>query len=116
MFIELQEPILLVLVWYKLEAWFLWESKNPSFSMYSKVHSQYECTMVEYASYHYMMSLLQDHTLTVKVMDWDRHSAHDLIGETKIDLENRFISHRRATCGLPKTFHKLVHKLPLSCS
>ena len=61
------------------------------------------------------MSLLQDHTLTVKVMDWDRHSAHDLIGETKIDVENRFISHRRATCGLPKTFHKLVHKLHLSC-
>ncbi|CAI8014042.1 Myoferlin [Geodia barretti] len=47
-----------------------------------------------------------DHTLTVTVMDWDRFSADDLIGETKIDLENRFISRHRATCGLPDTFCK----------
>ena len=45
-----------------------------------------------------------DHTLTVSVMDWDRLSADDLIGETKIDLENRFLSQHRATCGLPESF------------
>ena len=47
-----------------------------------------------------------DHTLTVTVMDWDRLSANDLIGETTIDLENRFLSQRRATCGLPESFSK----------
>ena len=47
-----------------------------------------------------------DHTHTVTVMDWDRVSANDLIGETTIDLENRFLSQRRATCGLPESFSK----------
>ena len=47
-----------------------------------------------------------DRTLTITVMDWDRGSAHDLIGETSIDLENRFLSHYRATCGLPESFSK----------
>jgi len=49
---------------------------------------------------------LQDHTLTITVMDWDRFTANDLIGETTIDLENRFISQYRGTCGLPNTFCK----------
>ena len=47
-----------------------------------------------------------DHKLVVKVMDWDRISADDLIGETVIDLENRFLSQYRAVCGLPETFSK----------
>ena len=47
-----------------------------------------------------------DHTLTITVMDWDRGSAHDLIGETNIDLENRFLSQHHATCGLPESFSK----------
>ena len=49
-----------------------------------------------------------DHTLTVSVMDWDRFTADDLIGETKIDLEKWFLSQHRATCGLPESFSKLV--------
>lgn len=44
--------------------------------------------------------------LTVTVMDYDHLSADDLIGETKIDLENRFFSQHRPTCGLPATFAK----------
>ncbi|NWT07324.1 OTOF protein, partial [Mionectes macconnelli] len=37
--------------------------------------------------------------LTVAVYDWDLVGTDDLIGETKIDLENRFYSKHRATCG-----------------
>ncbi|CAH2035369.1 unnamed protein product, partial [Iphiclides podalirius] len=42
----------------------------------------------------------QDSMLTIQVLDWDLVGADDLIGETKIDLENRFYSRHRATCGL----------------
>ena len=36
----------------------------------------------------------------VQVFDWDLLGSDDLIGETKIDLEDRFYSRHRATCGL----------------
>ncbi|XP_013379026.1 otoferlin isoform X3 [Lingula anatina] len=42
--------------------------------------------------------------LTVQVYDWDLVGADDLIGETKIDLENRYYSRHRATVGLHKTY------------
>ncbi|XP_068610034.1 otoferlin [Brachionichthys hirsutus] len=38
--------------------------------------------------------------LTVSVYDWDLVGTDDLIGETRIDLENRFYSKYRATCGV----------------
>jgi hypothetical protein len=41
-----------------------------------------------------------DYLLTVCVMDCDIAGRDDLIGETKIDLENRLYSKHRATCGL----------------
>uniref|UniRef100_A0AAV2JEZ6 C2 domain-containing protein n=1 Tax=Knipowitschia caucasica TaxID=637954 RepID=A0AAV2JEZ6_KNICA len=49
-------------------------------------------------------SLPMDSTLTVSIYDWDLVGTDDLIGETKIDLENRFYSKHRATCGLGKTY------------
>lgn len=42
----------------------------------------------------------QDSMLSIQVLDWDLVGSDDLIGETKIDLENRFYSKHRATCGL----------------
>ncbi|TRY61213.1 hypothetical protein TCAL_10928 [Tigriopus californicus] len=42
----------------------------------------------------------QDSILSVSVLDWDLLGSDDLIGETKIDLENRFYSRHRATCGI----------------
>ena len=45
-------------------------------------------------------SFPQDSVLTVQVYDWDLLGGDDLIGETKIDLENRFYSRHRSTCGL----------------
>nr|XP_055041938.1 otoferlin isoform X4 [Misgurnus anguillicaudatus] len=45
--------------------------------------------------------------LTVAVYDWDLVGTDDLIGETKIDLENRYYSKHRATCGIAS--HYSVH-------
>ncbi|XP_062857468.1 otoferlin isoform X2 [Trichomycterus rosablanca] len=42
--------------------------------------------------------------LTVSIFDWDLVGTDDLIGETKIDLENRFYSKHRATCGFASTY------------
>ncbi|XP_062323001.1 LOW QUALITY PROTEIN: otoferlin [Osmerus eperlanus] len=42
--------------------------------------------------------------LTVSVYDWDLVGTDDLIGETKIDLENRFYSKHRATCGISSNY------------
>ena len=36
----------------------------------------------------------------LQLMDWDMVGSDDLIGETRIDLENRFYSRHRATCGI----------------
>uniref|UniRef100_A0A8C4HTY0 Otoferlin n=1 Tax=Dicentrarchus labrax TaxID=13489 RepID=A0A8C4HTY0_DICLA len=45
-----------------------------------------------------------DSTLTVSIYDWDLVGTDDLIGETKIDLENRFYSKHRATCGITSNY------------
>lgn len=50
----------------------------------------------------------QDSMLTIQVKDWDLVGKDDMIGETKIDLENRFYSRHRATCGLPMKYDEYV--------
>lgn len=50
--------------------------------------------------------------LTVAVYDWDLVGTDDLIGETKIDLENRFYSKHRATCGVSQTYAMYGKSLP----
>ncbi|KAJ8004431.1 hypothetical protein DPEC_G00135640 [Dallia pectoralis] len=42
--------------------------------------------------------------LTVLIYDYDLVGTDDLIGETQIDLENRFYTRHRATCGLPTEY------------
>uniref|UniRef100_A0A8C2XFC0 Fer-1 like family member 6 n=1 Tax=Cyclopterus lumpus TaxID=8103 RepID=A0A8C2XFC0_CYCLU len=42
--------------------------------------------------------------LSVVIYDYDLVGGDDLIGETRIDLENRFYSRHRATCGLPTEY------------
>ncbi|KAK9306192.1 hypothetical protein QLX08_003081 [Tetragonisca angustula] len=48
----------------------------------------------------------QDYMMIVQVWDYDATTADDLIGETKIDLENRFYSRHRATCGISKAYNE----------
>jgi len=51
------------------------------------------------------VTLPKDNTMTISVFDYDLIGGDDLIGETKIDLEDRLLSRYRATCGLPQTYH-----------
>lgn len=51
--------------------------------------------------------------LTVSVYDWDLVGTDDLIGETKIDLENRFYSKYRATCGISSSYSVWATFYPL---
>ncbi|CAF1425575.1 unnamed protein product [Adineta ricciae] len=43
--------------------------------------------------------------LTIRIKDWDLLTSDDVIGQTTIDLENRFLSKYRATCGLPLQYN-----------
>ncbi|KAM5245575.1 LOW QUALITY PROTEIN: fer-1-like protein 4 [Ctenodactylus gundi] len=51
------------------------------------------------------ISLPAEPELTVAVFDHDLVGSDDLIGETHIDLENRFYSHHRANCGLASHYN-----------
>lgn len=42
--------------------------------------------------------------LEVRIKDYDLLGTDDIIGETYIDLENRFLTKYRATIGLPQTY------------
>ncbi|KAM4731898.1 fer-1-like protein 6 [Anableps anableps] len=46
----------------------------------------------------------QESLLSVLIYDYDLVGGDDLIGATCIDLENRFYSRHRATCGLPTEY------------
>ncbi|XP_073861291.1 fer-1-like protein 4 isoform X2 [Macaca fascicularis] len=50
------------------------------------------------------ISLPAETELTVAIFDHDLVGSDDLIGETHIDLENRFYSHHRANCGLASQY------------
>ncbi|KAI8430629.1 hypothetical protein MSG28_000832 [Choristoneura fumiferana] len=53
-----------------------------------------------------VVGIFKDSMLTIQVLDWDLLGSDDMIGETKIDLENRFYSRHRATCGLPMKYEE----------
>lgn len=46
--------------------------------------------------------------LVITVMDHDLIGADDVIGETRVDLENRFYSRHLASCGLALYYDTLV--------
>lgn len=46
-----------------------------------------------------------DKDLIVRIIDYDLIGRDDVIGETTIDLENRLLTHFRATVGLPQTYN-----------
>lgn len=56
--------------------------------------------------FEFKCTLPYDHTLSLTIMDSDRGPLDDLIGKTVVDLENRYYSKFRGTCGLPKNFKR----------
>ncbi|XP_057672230.1 otoferlin [Diorhabda carinulata] len=48
----------------------------------------------------------QDYLLKISVWDYDLTTADDLIGETEIDLENRFYTKHMAFCGIAETYEE----------
>ncbi|KFQ66332.1 Fer-1-like 4, partial [Phaethon lepturus] len=51
------------------------------------------------------VSFPMESELTVAIFDHDLVGSDDLIGETKIDLENRFYSKHRANCGVASLYN-----------
>ena len=49
-----------------------------------------------------------DKDLYISIKDYDLITSDDIIGETIIDLENRFLTKYRATVGLPQTYCEYV--------
>lgn len=50
-------------------------------------------------------SFPQDYMLVIQVWDFDVTTADDFIGETRIDIENRFYSRHRAHCGIARVYN-----------
>jgi len=48
--------------------------------------------------------LPRDADLLIQVFDYDMIGSNELIGETKIDLETRMLTRKRATVGLSQTY------------
>ncbi|XP_065652291.1 otoferlin isoform X5 [Hydra vulgaris] len=55
-------------------------------------------------TFDFEVTLPHDNMLVVSIYDYDLVGSDDLIGETKIDIENRFFSKHRAICGLSTNY------------
>uniref|UniRef100_A0A8C1K178 Fer-1 like family member 6 n=1 Tax=Cyprinus carpio TaxID=7962 RepID=A0A8C1K178_CYPCA len=64
----------------------------------------YQLNPVFGRSFEFQATFPKESLLTILIYDYDTVGGDDLIGETQIDLENRFYSRHRATCGLPTEY------------
>ncbi|XP_074657543.1 otoferlin-like [Tubulanus polymorphus] len=49
--------------------------------------------------------------LNIQVYDWDLAGSNDLIGETDIDIENRFYTNHRARCGVSRKYETFGYNM-----
>ena len=79
---------------------FFFDWKNEKWKDILKIENK-----IHYSRMFEMKAILPlDKDLLIQVKDYDFISSDDVVGETVIDLENRFLSKFRATCGLPLTY------------
>lgn len=69
------------------------------------------CLTLSFRVFEFTVSFPLETELVVTVMDHDLIGADDVIGETRVDLENRFYSRHRAACGLALYYDTLVSQL-----
>ncbi|CAF3469754.1 unnamed protein product [Rotaria socialis] len=62
-------------------------------------------------SFEFDVQLPFQNLIRIQLWDWDMTSSNDLIAETKIDIENRWFSCHRATCGLPKRYDSVGYNV-----
>ncbi len=67
-------------------------------------HQSFSIHIFSYRMFELKATLPMDKDLVLRVKDYDLIGTDDVIGETVIDLENRFLSKFRAMCGLPQTY------------
>jgi hypothetical protein len=60
-----------------------------------------------YRSYEFEVTIPHRSLLRIQIWDWDLANTNDKIAETNIDIENRWLSCHRATCGLAKRYDRL---------
>lgn len=84
-----------------LESQYCW-LKSPH-SLLDNIKANINCLQSP-RSFDIEATLPMDSTLTVSIYDWDLVGTDDLIGETKIDLENRYYSKHRAICGISSSY------------
>lgn len=62
------------------------------------------CLFVLFRMFEMTCFLPQEKDLKISVYDYDLLTRDDKVGETIIDLENRFLSRYNSYCGLPQTY------------
>ena len=74
----------------------------------NEIQSNKVCS--KHRSYEFDVTIPHQSLLRIQVWDWDLANVNDKIAETRIDIENRWFSCHRATCGLAKRYDRSIRR------
>ncbi|XP_012058513.1 PREDICTED: otoferlin-like [Atta cephalotes] len=81
-----------------------WYKFQPQKDCTGSVLAAFELIELPLCVFEMEASFPQDYMLEIQVWDFDATTADDLIGVTRIDIENRFYSQHRAHCGIANVY------------